>query len=148
MRSTSRRRNRYRFGWSRGDVLVGTIDVQLRQPYLGERQANVAYGLYPAWRGRGLATRAVLLAVEFARQRIDVDEVVIRAESQNPSSIAVAQRAGFQFSHISDDDQGRFDWYVLAVAGGAGDGHAAEEEHLRGESNGSTRDQTPHQAGG
>lgn len=101
-----------------GDALVGTIDVQLHQPYLGERQANLAYGLYPAGRGRGLATQAVLLAVEFLRRRGDVDEVVIRTEPGNPASAAVAKRAGFRFSHSTDDDQGRFDWYVLPVSGG------------------------------
>lgn len=28
-------------------------------------QANLAYGLYPDWRGRGFATHAVRIAVEF-----------------------------------------------------------------------------------
>ncbi|MBA3489853.1 MAG: GNAT family N-acetyltransferase, partial [Longispora sp.] len=44
------------------DTLVGTIDVQLHQPFLSERQANLAYGIYPAWRRQGIATRAVVLA--------------------------------------------------------------------------------------
>ncbi|MBA2348300.1 MAG: GNAT family N-acetyltransferase, partial [Solirubrobacterales bacterium] len=98
------------------DSLVGTIDVQLRQPYLSERQANLAYGLYPVGRGKGLATRAVLLAVELLRRRGDVDEVVIRTEAGNPASAAVAKRAGFRFSHTADAEQGKFEWYVLGVA--------------------------------
>jgi RimJ/RimL family protein N-acetyltransferase len=97
------------------DTLVGTIDVQLHQPYLGERQANLAYGIYPAWRKQGLATRAVVVACEFLRRRVDVDEAVIRTEPDNPASAAVARRAGFVFSQHADDEHGRYDWYVLPL---------------------------------
>ncbi len=78
------------------DQLVGTIDVQLRQPYLGERQANVAYGLYPLWRGRGFATRAVLLAVAFLERRYDMSEAVIRTDPDNEASAVVARRGARQ----------------------------------------------------
>lgn len=43
-------------------VLAGTVEVQFDRPYLGPGQVNISYGLYPTWRGRGLATRAVALA--------------------------------------------------------------------------------------
>ena len=36
-----------------GDTLAGTIDVQLHQPYATPQQANLAFGLYPPWRGAG-----------------------------------------------------------------------------------------------
>ncbi len=96
-------------------TLVGTIDVQLHQPFLSKRQANLAYGIYPAWRRQGIATRAVVLACEFLRRRSDVGEAVIRAEPDNPASAAVARSAGFTFSHRTNDEHGRYDWYLLPI---------------------------------
>lgn len=50
---------------SAGKVLAGTADLRFTGG-LGPGQVNVAYGLYPSWRGRALATRAVLLASRYA----------------------------------------------------------------------------------
>ncbi|WP_240107759.1 GNAT family N-acetyltransferase [Streptomyces sp. MUM 203J] len=47
-------------------VLAGTIDSRFAGEGLAPGQVNVAYGLYPSWRGRGPATRAVLLASQYA----------------------------------------------------------------------------------
>lgn len=46
--------------------LAGTIDLRFAGESLAPGQVNVAYGLYPSWRGRGPATRAVLLASQYA----------------------------------------------------------------------------------
>jgi len=97
------------------DQLVGTMDVQLAQPYLEKDQANLAYGLYPPWRRRGLATRAVLLAVGFLERRSDLTEAVIRTAPGNQRSAAVARRAGFRFSHRCRDVHDPHDWYLLAL---------------------------------
>nr|WP_245600931.1 GNAT family N-acetyltransferase [Streptomyces sulphureus] len=48
------------------EALAGTIDLRCAAEGLSPGQVNVAYGLYPPWRGRGLATRAVLLACRYA----------------------------------------------------------------------------------
>ncbi|WP_241833353.1 GNAT family N-acetyltransferase [Streptomyces caatingaensis] len=75
-------------------------------------QVNVAYGLYPSWRGRGLATRAVLLASPYAAGE-GGEEAVIQVEPANPASAAVARRAGFTFSKQTyGGDGARLDWYV------------------------------------
>ena len=37
------------------DMLAGTIDVQLHPPCAAPEPATLAFGLYPAWRGQGLA---------------------------------------------------------------------------------------------
>ena len=76
-------------------------------------QVNLSYGLYPSFRGRGLATRAVRLMVGWLRDRDDVDQIVIRADPANPSSAAVARRCGFVYRRRTDDDHGRLDWYTL-----------------------------------
>jgi RimJ/RimL family protein N-acetyltransferase len=83
------------FGIRDEGVLAGTVDVNLPPPGVQPREANLAYGLYPAFRGRGLATRAVLVACRYLRDRGDVDRAEIRTDPRNRSSAAVAQRAGF-----------------------------------------------------
>ncbi|RAJ57898.1 RimJ/RimL family protein N-acetyltransferase [Streptomyces sp. KhCrAH-43] len=93
-------------------VLAGTVDLRFAGEGLAPGQVNVAYGLYPSWRGRGLATRAVLLACQYAA-RVGVEQAVIQVEPENPASAAVAQRAGFIPGRPTHGKDGtRFDWYV------------------------------------
>ncbi|MFJ6659898.1 GNAT family N-acetyltransferase [Streptomyces sp. NPDC091377] len=96
-----------------GEVLVGTVDLRFAGEGLAPGQVNVAYGLYPSWRGRGLATRAVLLACRYAAGEGGA-EAVIQVEPENPASAAVAQRAGFTPSKpMPGTDATRLDWYIL-----------------------------------
>jgi RimJ/RimL family protein N-acetyltransferase len=96
-----------------GDELAGTTDVRLAEPYLRPGQANLSYGLYPAFRGRGLVSRAVRLMVGWLWERDDVDQIVIRADPANPASAAVARRCGFAYRHRTDDEHGVLDWYTV-----------------------------------
>jgi ADP-ribose pyrophosphatase YjhB (NUDIX family) len=82
------------------------------EPYLSPGQANISYAVFPAWRGRGLATRAVRLLVEWLRERGDVREAVIRADPGNPASSAVARAAGFTYRGHTADEHGDLDWFV------------------------------------
>src|SRR5664280_2306227 len=59
-----------------GDVF--DVGIQRGLDYLSAGQANLTYALYPQWRGRELATRAVRLAMEIGRRRGAVSEFVIR----------------------------------------------------------------------
>lgn len=97
------------------DVLVGIIDVQLDQHFLTAGQANLAYLLYPLWRGYGFATRAVLLAVGFLRLHTDIREAVILTPPENPASAAVAHRAGFHPAGQGDDGQHVVNRHLLAI---------------------------------
>lgn len=111
--------------WARGEPLVdlgiedkatgalcGTVGVQRGLDYLEPGQVNLTYSLYPTWRGRGYATRAVRLVMEVAHHRAEVDQFVIRVAAWNGASIRVAQRLGFRRSHTSDDENGRLEWFV------------------------------------
>lgn len=69
------------------ELLAGTIDLRFAGEGLAPGQVNVAYGLYPSWRGRGLATRAVLLATRYAASEGGA-EAVIQVEPENPASAA------------------------------------------------------------
>lgn len=99
----------------RENALVGTIEVQLDKEFLAAGQANIAYGLYPKWRGKGLATRAVRLAVTFLRRNTDVVEVLILTSIRNPASAAVAARAGFRRAGQLDDESDILDRHLLAI---------------------------------
>lgn len=100
------------FGIRVGRELAGTIEVQFDQPYLKPGEVNLSYGLYPVWRGRGLATRAANLAGIHAAGQGAV-RAVIRAEAGNVPSAAVARRAGYRLLHrsaLSTDEQHL--WFV------------------------------------
>ncbi|GHA92040.1 GNAT family N-acetyltransferase [Streptomyces termitum] len=95
-----------------GPVLAGTIDVRFSAAGLDPGQVNVAYGLYPSWRGRGLATRAVLLLLPYVA-REGGREAVIKVDPGNPASAAVARRAGFTPAGRAHDPDGvLYDRYV------------------------------------
>ncbi|MBF6209618.1 GNAT family N-acetyltransferase [Nocardia puris] len=99
-----------------GGALVGTLDVEVEQPFLAKGQANLAYGIYPQWRGRGLATRAVILGCRFLAAAGMADEAVLRIDPSNAASVAVARRARFRYLRGTDEPgEGRLDWYIQAV---------------------------------
>jgi RimJ/RimL family protein N-acetyltransferase len=94
-----------------GETLIGTVDLRFEGEGLASGEVNVAYGLYPAWRGRGLATRAVGLVCGYATEH-GATVAVIKAEPQNSASARVARRAGFGFvRRICEPDGTVFDRY-------------------------------------
>ncbi|MER8090575.1 GNAT family protein [Streptomyces sp. NPDC094048] len=94
------------------ETLAGTVDLRFAGEGLTPGQVNVAYGLYPPWRGRGPATRAVLLASQYAAGARG-EEAVIQVEPENPASAAVARRAGSTPDKRTHGKNGtRFDRYV------------------------------------
>ena len=95
------------------DRLAGCVGIQRGLDYLSLGQVNLTYAVYAVWRGRGLATRAVRLAMEIARQRGHVTQFVIRAAPDNVESIRVAERLGFKLDHVEDDGLERLQWHVM-----------------------------------
>ncbi|WP_406002373.1 GNAT family N-acetyltransferase [Streptomyces sp. NBC_00829] len=97
-------------------ALAGTIDLRFEMPGLTEGQVNIAYGLYPAWRGQGLATRAVRLICHYAACEGAI-QGVIQVDPDNPGSEAVARRGGFIYiKQVQSTDGNRFSWYVRDLA--------------------------------
>lgn len=93
------------------ETIVGTIDLRFDGEGLASGQVNVAYGLYPSWRGRGVATRAVDLVCQYAAEH-GATEAVIKVEPENSASARVALRAGFAFvRRICEQDGTVFDRY-------------------------------------
>jgi RimJ/RimL family protein N-acetyltransferase len=87
-------------------ALAGTIDVQFDQPYARSNQVNLAYGIYPEWRRRGFATRAVNLSLQFLREHTDAREALIRSDPGNRASALVAEGTGFTTVPLVSDHGG------------------------------------------
>ena len=79
-----------------GGALAGTVDVALRFPELGPGAANVSYGVFPHWRGRGFAARAVELVCEYLAAESPASSAVLRIDRDNAASLRVAERCGFR----------------------------------------------------
>ncbi|HEX6760655.1 MAG TPA: GNAT family N-acetyltransferase [Propionibacteriaceae bacterium] len=74
-------------------VVVG--DIAFHGPPSPELTVEIGYSVVPAWRGRGVASRACALIVEQAWQD-GADTVVAETDADNVASQAVLLRNGFQ----------------------------------------------------
>lgn len=74
-------------------AVVGEVGLTSIDPAAG--QAELGWWLGADHRGRGLATRAVRLFATWALEELCVDRLVAACHRDNPSSGAVARRAGF-----------------------------------------------------
>lgn len=96
----------FALGWTPlGSRYGGTLVVDSEQEpfvgliYLVRRQATVAeiaYGVAPEWRGRGVATRAAQIATEWALTDGSFDRVEARIDLNHTASRRVIEKAGFR----------------------------------------------------
>lgn len=78
-------------GQPQGEVLLFQDD----QDDKDDRDIELAYGVGPRYRRRGLASAAVVVATEYAVQHLAARRVILRIEVENAPSAAVARSAGF-----------------------------------------------------
>jgi RimJ/RimL family protein N-acetyltransferase len=77
---------------------------------LNRSTGGISHAVAAAYRGQGLARRAVQLMTEHAHQTVGLQRVVLEIEPDNGPSIAVAQAAGFRLTETTPDlveDKGR-----------------------------------------
>jgi [ribosomal protein S5]-alanine N-acetyltransferase len=67
----------------------------LRQSEEGD--AELLYGLLPAWCGKGLATEAARAVLKYAFTSLGLGEVVAATDVPNTASVRVMERLGMQF---------------------------------------------------
>jgi RimJ/RimL family protein N-acetyltransferase len=76
--------------------LVGSVEVNLGLSILGPKHANVSYGVFSQWRGKGIAVRALDLILRYLKECTDTRRAILRIEVDNEASRSVAEKAGFQ----------------------------------------------------
>ncbi|MFI5719433.1 GNAT family N-acetyltransferase [Nocardia sp. NPDC051750] len=96
-------------------ALAGTLDLTLEPEFLAKRQADIRYGIYAPWRGRGVDGRAVVLACRYLARHDAADEAVLRLDPADTASIALAHHLGFHYHRSSSGPEGRLDWFIQAV---------------------------------
>jgi RimJ/RimL family protein N-acetyltransferase len=87
-------------GWRSGRrfayvIADATTDEALGLINLDGATAAVAYSVFPAARGRGVAGRALALLVAWACTELGLAGIALRAHRGNVASIRVAEKAGF-----------------------------------------------------
>ena len=83
--------------WIHQIVVEGVVvgDIGFHGPPNPEREVEVGYTVVPAWRGRGVASRACALILQQAWQD-GADTVVAETDDGNVASQAVLLRNGFE----------------------------------------------------
>src|SRR4051812_45065533 len=89
-------------GWWGNGELVGGCELRLRP----DGTASMSYWTFPQYRRRGLATRSVQLAAEYAFARLEVAEIELHIEPDNTGSLGVARGAGFTVAGTSEKSPG------------------------------------------
>ena len=86
------------YGIFEGQELVGTLGFQ----HGDERneKIEVGYWLAPTYHRRGLATRALRLALKAAFEHTTVFRVVARVQLHNTPSIGLLEKSGFLFEGV------------------------------------------------
>ncbi|MCX2964481.1 GNAT family N-acetyltransferase [Gordonia sp. SW 21] len=89
-----------RAGWQSGDAMTWAIEYEGR--FIGSvdltgsgRIVEIGFVLHPDARGRGLARRAIILAIEYAVAHRDIEVVRWQAEEGNLASLRTAHSCGF-----------------------------------------------------
>jgi RimJ/RimL family protein N-acetyltransferase len=72
-------------------LLLGGCELRLQ----GDGTAHMSWWVFPSYRRRGFASRAVRLATQYAFQALGVREIEALVESDNLASLGVARKAGF-----------------------------------------------------
>jgi RimJ/RimL family protein N-acetyltransferase len=83
------------------DRALGLVNLQF-----GE-DATVAVSVFPAERGRGIASRAMRLAATWGLRDLGLRRVLAEAAADNVASIRAIEKAGFRREGLRDD-QARF----------------------------------------
>ena len=71
---------------------AGIVNLQFRD----DQVASIAYGVFPADRGKGVAPRAVELLAHWAFHDLGLTRLLLEADEQNAASIRVAEKCRFQ----------------------------------------------------
>lgn len=99
---------------ARTKQLIGSIEANFAIPP-APGQVNVSFGVFPDWRGKGIAQRALDLMSSYFKSTMDVRQMALRVSVENLASMRAIEKAGFQFAGIFDELEGAMARYVRDV---------------------------------
>ena len=92
--------------WAFCDVetsaIVGGVELQR----IGEAEVNLSYFVFAPWRGRGIATRAAELVLEYAVTEMAASRAVIKVLEGNVASLAVVRHLNAELVGTAPSDAG------------------------------------------
>ncbi len=94
---------------------VGYIDADLANPRVPVGEANIAYALHPAWRGRGITPRAVRAVLAFLQEHTGARQAHLLVEDGNTASIHVARSVARAVEPFTDEHQRGWTRWVLPI---------------------------------
>ncbi len=100
-----------------GGAIVGWIDYDSPRPWLADGEVNVGYNVFPEYRGRGYAIRALELLMRSLVDHPTVTTTTALIDPDNEASLGVILRAGFT-RHDDVDGQRFFKRSTNAPASG------------------------------
>ncbi len=83
------------------NTLIGDIGIHLSAD---ESEIELGITLAPESHGQGHGTRATQLAIQYIFNETKADKIKVWADTRNAASRALAQRAGFTFTGIEEND--------------------------------------------
>jgi RimJ/RimL family protein N-acetyltransferase len=96
---------RYVSGWKEGTLAGFAVRPSRGEEFLGfaavvrfdvdGREGELGFIVAPAARGRGVASRALILLSRWALGPVGLERVELRIDAENAGSLRVAERAGF-----------------------------------------------------
>jgi RimJ/RimL family protein N-acetyltransferase len=69
-------------------------------------QVNVSYGVFPGWRGKRVAQRALNLMSLYLKRSTELREMIVRIACENTASVRVVEKAGFRLLGVFDEPDG------------------------------------------
>lgn len=80
--------------WGVSERTSGTIVGGVEVRDLGGGEVNLSYVVFPAFRGRGIATRAATLALGYAANEMGAETAIVKVLEGNRASFGVVRRLG------------------------------------------------------
>ncbi|MBD8057995.1 GNAT family N-acetyltransferase [Cellulomonas sp. JH27-2] len=117
-------------------ALAGTVEAHLAIPGLGAGTANISYAVFPRWRGRGYAVRAVRLLRRWLASATDIECAVLRVDPSNGPSLRVARDSACTTAVLGPDRLVTHELpvreaaRVILTCGPAGSGKSAHARRL------------------
>lgn len=90
---------------------LGLINLRFED----DEDALVAYSVFPAARGRGIAPRAVRLLATWAFPSLRLNRLFLEADRRDKASIRVAEKSGFRWVRDRSDIDREGETPIMAV---------------------------------